>query len=142
MKTYNNGQVFSGNTNNMEIKYNQLDLLTNKIRIYPVDWYNLEDKISIGLRVGFKGTKMSPNKCSRKIGICECDALVEREHKDYKKILDELNRCKNSKYKADIKYNVLKERVKSLEESMMQKPQTVYLNQIKDNEDDKKLKKK
>lgn len=144
MKSYNNGQVLSGNTNNMEIKYNQLDILTNKIRIYPVDWYKLEDKISIGLRVGFKGTKMSPNKCSRKIGICECDALVEREHKDYKKILDELNRCKNSKYKADIKYNVLKERVKSLEESMMQKPQTVYLNQIKEAKEtkvDKKSKK-
>ena len=49
MKSYNNGQVPSGNTNNMEIKYNQLDILTNKIRIYPVDWYNLKDKI-IGLR--------------------------------------------------------------------------------------------
>ena len=31
MKSYNNGQVLSGNTNNMEIKYNQLDILTNKI---------------------------------------------------------------------------------------------------------------
>ena len=143
MKSYNNGQIISGNTSNVELVTNEIDVLTNKIRIYPMEWYVLDDKISIGLRVGFKGKKMSPNKCSRKLSICECDALVEREHKDYANILEKLNRCKNSKYKADIKYNVLKERVKSLEESMMQKPQTVYLNQIKDNEEeDKNIKSK
>ena len=42
--------------------------------------------------------------------------------------------------KADIKYNVLKERVKSLEESMMAETQTVYLNQIKEAKKLKKLK--
>ena len=52
MKSYNNGQIISGNTSNVELVTNEIDILTNKIRIYPMEWYVLDDKLSIGLRVG------------------------------------------------------------------------------------------
>ena len=77
---YNNGEIFPGNTNNFDIKETAVNILTNKIRILPQDWNMNNSTHLLGIRVGFNGQNHSPDRCDKKISMCDVDRMLkERE---------------------------------------------------------------
>lgn len=63
-----------------------LDFVTNKVRIYPLDWHLDENdtmnKHRLGIRVGFDGITQAPNRCDRMVSVCSMDKMRGTEKMD------------------------------------------------------------
>lgn len=80
-------RVMYGVTKPNEIKINSLDgIVTNRIRILPLDWTN-----KLALKVGYEGHTVQLNKCAQMISVCKHKKVLDEERSAYTELQYKLN---------------------------------------------------
>jgi hypothetical protein len=86
-KFFRNEEILTGVSSSLEFNTLQnLGFITNKVRVYPIEWYmdetNASEKHRVGLRMGFYGKPHKPNRCDRMVSVCSVDKMREGDKSD------------------------------------------------------------
>jgi hypothetical protein len=86
-KFFRNEELLNGTGSSLEFNTIQnMDFVTNKVRIYPMEWHidetDTTNKHRLGIRIGFYGKSSKPSRCDRMVSICSIDRMREADKAD------------------------------------------------------------
>ena len=108
---YNNGEIFPGNNNNFDIKEIPVNILTNKIRILPQDWNMNNSNHLLGIRMGFNGTNHSPDRCDKKISMCDVDRMMKEKESAFDMLSKKMDESVDKENLHEIEHKELKNKI-------------------------------
>ena len=86
-KFFRNEELLNGTGSSLEFNTIQnMNFITNKVRIYPMEWHidetDTTNKHRLGIRMGFYGKTSKPSRCDRMVSVCSIDRMRETDKAD------------------------------------------------------------